>query len=254
MTVLLVGVGADTTNTRPTPSVYADDRFDYVPIPDAHESTEDKRYGNATLRHRDVPLDDYLDQVQRDGAWHRDFAEFPLHHDPNFEALTFGDPNKTRSQLLELDPGDLLAFYAGLVREDTSTPIHRYLVGYFTVESVTDFDSLSPAELEAVVETHRRNAHVKQYRASDDPERLAGLVIASGDESEPGGLLDRAVEISERRENGHYYLTEEWQSFLAPRSTYLGGFKNPIVCDVSPAAFVERIEREITERETARRR
>lgn len=245
MTVLLVGVGADTTNTRPTPPIYSDDRFEYVPIPDAHESTETRRYGNTTLRYRDVSLARYLDRVKRSGEWHREFASFPLHHDPNFEALTFGDPVKTRSQLLALDHGDVLAFYAGLVREGESTPIHRYLIGYFTVESITDLDALSPADTNETLEGHPRNAHVKQYRATGDPDRLAGLVIASGNEDEPGRRLPRAVQISERRSNGHYYFTEEWRSFLSPSSPYLGGFKNPISCDVSPTAFVERIEREV---------
>jgi len=244
MTVLLVGVGADTTNTRPTPPVYPDDRFEYVPIPDPYESTERKRYGNTTLQHRDATLADSLDRVKRDGTWHRDFSTVPLHHDPNFEALTFGDPKKTRSQLLRLDPGAILAFYAGLVREGESTPIHRYLVGYFTIDSITDFDALSPARLDEALDTHRRNAHVKQYSASGDPQRLAGLVIARGNEDEPGRLLSRALRISERRENGHYYFSDDWRSFLAPSSPYLGGFKNPIRCDVSPAAFVERVDRE----------
>jgi hypothetical protein len=245
MTVLLVGVGADSTNTRPTPPVYPDDRFEYVPIPDVHESTEKRRYGTSALRHRDRSLSSYLDRVYRNEEWHREFADLPLHHDPNFAALTFGDPKKTRSQLLQLSAGDVLAFYAGLVREGESTPIHRYLVGYFTIEAITDFDSLPGTELEDALDSHRRNAHVKQYRASGDPERLAGLVIASGDQGKPGGLLPRAVQVSERRANGHYYLTDEWRSFLSPRSAYLGGFKNPIPCEVSPAAFVERLEGEV---------
>jgi hypothetical protein len=241
MTVLLIGVGADSTNTRPTPPVYPDGRFEYVPIPDADESTEGKRYGNTTLRHRDRTLADYFDRVHRKGEWHEEFADTPLHHDPNFEALTFGDPKKSRSQLLRLSPGDLLAFYAGLVREGQSTPIHRYLIGYFTIDSITDFDSLSPADRERAIETHSRNAHAKQYRASEDEERLAGLVIASGDSGKPGGLLERAIRVSERRQNGHYYFTEEWESVLSPHSVYLGGFKNPIFCDVSPRAFIDRI-------------
>jgi hypothetical protein len=245
MTVLLIGVGADSTNTRPTPPVYPDGRFEYVPIPDEHASTEERRYANMTLRHRDVALSAYLDRVKRNGEWHRDFGEFPLHHDPNFEALTFGDPGKTRSQLLRLDAGDVLAFYAGLVREGETTPIHRYLVGYFTIGSVADFDALRGRDREAALRAHRRNAHVKQHRASGDPDRLAGLVIARGREDEPGRLLDRAVRISERRPNGHYYFAEEWASFLDPRSSYLGGYKNPIFCDVSPVAFVERIDREV---------
>lgn len=244
MTVLLVGVGADTTNTRPTPPLYPDDRFEYVPIPDPHGSTEAKRYGNTTLRHRDVTLADFFERVYRNEEWHRDFSKFPLHHDPNFEALTFGDPKKTRSHLLRLDPGDVLAFYAGLVREAESTPIHRYLIGYFTIASITDFDALSAPRLDEALGVHRRNAHVKQYRASEDAERLAGLVVARGHEDEPGRLLDRAVQISEHRENGHYYFTDDWRSFLDPSSSYLGGFKNPIRCALSPTAFVDRVDRE----------
>ena len=242
MTVLLVGVGTDSTNSRPTPPVYPDGRFEYVPIPDAHESVEERRYGNTTLRHREGTLSEFFDRVKPDGEWLSEFDDVPLHYDPNFEALTFGDPVKTRSQLLELDEDDLLAFYAGLVHQGQSTPIHRYVIGYFAVASVVDFERLSGADRERALDRNAANAHVKQYRASGDEDRLSNLAIARG--KEPGRLLERAVRISERRANGHYYLAEEWRDVLAPSSTYLGGFKNPIVCDVAPEAFIDLIERE----------
>jgi hypothetical protein len=243
MTVLLVGIGADSTNTRPTPPVYPDSRFEYVPIPDAHASTEPNRYGNTTFRHQEIALTEYVDRVKPNGEWHTEFGDVPLHHDPNFEALTFGDPVKTRSQLLALEPGDVLAFYAGLVSPGASTPIHRYVIGYFTISSIIDFDGLSPADREAARREHQSNAHVKQFRASGNPKLLSGLVIARGDPEQPGRRLPRAVQVSTRRENGHYYLTNEWAAALDPSSTYLGGFKNPIRCAISPEAFVERVER-----------
>jgi hypothetical protein len=40
MTVLLIGVEADSTNTRPTPPVYPGSRFEYVPILGRQETTK----------------------------------------------------------------------------------------------------------------------------------------------------------------------------------------------------------------------
>jgi len=244
MTVLLVGVGADTSNSSRPPPIYDDHRFEFIPIPDNHESTESMRYGNWALRYQNGVLAEYFESIERKGTRLREFADVPLHHDPNFEALTFGDPGKTRSKLTELCEGDLLAFYTGLAREDKKTPVHRYIIGYFTVESVVNFAGLSGKARREAIEANTDNAHIKRYQTDENERHLSDLVIARG--KEPAVLLDRAVQVSERRANGHYYFTEEWKSFLSPRSAYLGGFKNPIFCDVSPSVFIDRIEEETT--------
>ena len=131
--IALVGIGADSTNSAPTPRVYGDGRFEYIPIPE-------KRGPEGTMA-------DYLEAIRpRPGAedppeYTGDrLAEWPLHHDPNFEALTYGETTSRAAYtnlLTDLQAGDGVAFYTGLRDADASYR-HRYLIGYFTVQEVVD--------------------------------------------------------------------------------------------------------------------
>lgn len=276
MTVALLGIGADSTNASPTPPVREDGRFEYIPIPEsvgADGTTETATYGTTPLRYHDGPMADLLESISpewggddrlRDDA----LADWPLHHDPNFDALTYGETNSRGAytkRLRSLEPGDIVAFYTGL-QSDSGGARHRFIVGYFTVSEVVDcqriehdgermrFSDLPSAAQDRLVERHADNAHVKRFEATgsfataDD-----GLVIVDG--REPGGLLDRAFRISEQHANGHYYLTDELESVLAPepggnpdRNAYLGGIKNAHLLDIDPAEFralVEQTEPEV---------
>lgn len=270
MTVALLGIGADSTNASPTPPVDEDGRFEYIPIPESQGpagTTEPRTYGTTTLRHRAGTLADYLDTITP--VWDGDetrsgdsLADWPLHHDPNFDALTYGETNSRGAYttlLRGLESGDVVAFYTGLQRDSTG-PRHRYLIGYFTVNEILDcrriehdgrfvpFSDLPPTRREALLERHRHNAHVKRYEATgsfaaaDD-----GLVIVDG--REPGGLLDRAIRISEQHAGGHYYLTDALEDRFRPasggnpdRNAYLGGIKNAHALDVDRVEFVEFVE------------
>lgn len=267
MAVALLGIGADSTNASPTPPVDDAGRFEYIPIPEARGptgTTEETTYGSAPLRHRDGTMADYLETITP--AWAGDetlrgdaLAGWPLHHDPNFDALTYGEttsrPAYTK-RLLDLSRGDLVAFYTGLQREPGG-PRHRYVVGFFTVNGVLDcrrvahdgatvrFSDLPPERRESLLVEHAENAHVKRYRATESfaaPDD--GVVIVDG--GDPGGRLDRAFPISDRHPSGHYYLTDELQEAFAPepggnpdRNAYLGGIKNAHLLDVDPGTFVD---------------
>jgi len=269
MTVALLGIGADSTNTAPTPPVYPDGTFEYIPIPEKcgpDGTTETRTYGNTALRNQDRSMADYVEGIQprpgaADPAEHSGEAlsEWPLHFDPSFEALTYGETTSRGAYttlLGELDPGDGVAFYTGL-RADGETYRHRYLIGYFTVEEVVDcrdlgpqgrsFEALPADEQAALMARHSQNAHAKRFQASGALANGDGLVIVDG--REPGGLLDRAVPISERKSGGHYYLTDDRQREFSPvpggnpeRNAYLGGIKPAHELDIS----VERL-REIVE-------
>jgi hypothetical protein len=276
MTVALIGVGADTTNVAPTPPVYPDGTFEYVPIPDAEGpdgTAETATFGSRSLRHGSGTLADALDSITptpTDGPTlaEQDLADWPLHHDPNFEALTYGETTSrpAYTQLLaSLEPGDAVAFYTGLCEAppdgdpcDRDGYSHRYLIGYFTVDDVVDFGTIHPdsdavsfTELSAdgqraVMADHRENAHAKRFRASGAVNDGDGLVIVDG--REPGGLLERAVRISEHHGGAHHYLTDECQERLDPvpsgnpdRNAYLGGIKQAHRLRISPDEFREYI-------------
>jgi hypothetical protein len=109
------------------------------------------------------------------------------------------------------------------------------------------FTELSDDEQQAVMADHPENAHAKRFRATGAINDGDGLVIVDG--REPGGLLDRAVRISEHRGGAHHYLSDEWQERLDPapsgnpeRNAYLGGIKQAHQLRISADEFREYIE------------
>lgn len=267
MTVLLLGVGADSTNTQPIPPVYPDGLFEYIPIPERmgpEGTTESRTYGNTSLRHKDAAVADYVEAIYpRADEWtitDEELAHWPFHHDPNLEALTYGE-SATRpayvARMRELTSGDLVAFYTGL-RGANSRYTHRYLIGYFTIEEVIDFgdltvdgvpapfSALSSAQREQVVADHPDNAHAKRYAASGELAVEDGLIILDG--REPGGRLEGAVRISEHAGGGQHYLRADLEDRWSPApsgdpdtTAYLGGVKQAHRLEISSDEFVADI-------------
>ena len=56
MTVVMIGVGADKTNSGPYPTVYEDGTFEYIPIPESQDSAETRTYGSVARRPQDLVL------------------------------------------------------------------------------------------------------------------------------------------------------------------------------------------------------
>lgn len=269
MTVALLGVGADSTNSTPTPPVYSDERFEYIPIPESRGpdgTTETRTFGNSNLRHQDASMANYLDHIkptEDDGEKFTgdQLAEWPLHYDPNFEALTYGESTSRGSYtkvLRSLSEDDVVAFYTGLRGDDTSYT-HRYIIGYFTVDSIIDlqklrrdgeevkFGDLPTDEQHTLIEQHSDNAHAKRFEASGAVADNDGLVIVDG--KEPGELLNKALRISQHSGGGHHYLTDELQQKLSPKQSgnseknaYLGGIKQAHKLDISLDRFREIVE------------
>ena len=209
---------------------------------------------------------DYLECIkptEDDGEKYTDdrLADWPLHYDPNFEALSYGESTSRGSYtqvIRSLSEGDVVAFYTGLRGNDTRYT-HRYIIGYFTVDSIIDFQGLRrdgeevkfsdlpTDEQHNLIEQHSENAHAKRFEASGTISDNDGLVIVEG--KDPGGLLDRAVRISQHSGGGHHYLTDELQQKLSPeqggnpeKNAYLGGIKQAHKLDISPDRFREIVE------------
>lgn len=251
--VVLVGVGADSGNVRPPPAVGPDGRFEYVPIPEkAPVTTESRTFGSMPQRYGDGTLADLLAAIRpaSDGPWLDDEStvrEWPVHHDPNLTDLTFGAGGKdgnVRAIETHLSPGDVLAFYTGL---ETDGYMHRYIFGYFTVAAEPDI--LEPGDdTAAACARHEANAHARRFAANGDlyafnPERPAGASrVALVDGRDPGGLLDRAVRLSAPDSVGNYYMRDALRERLQPSTDYLGGFKPPIACDITPADFLSVLD------------
>src|SRR3954451_25409515 len=130
--VVLLRVGVDAGCGGIQGPLFEDGSFEFVCIPDNH-GVSAHTYG--TMLGRDgTPLADYFG-----GARRAAMAEQHVHHDPEFETFTYGDPTPPKRSLRHLRPGDVLAFYCGLQawdRERGWVRDHRpglYLIGYFEV-------------------------------------------------------------------------------------------------------------------------
>lgn len=184
MKAMLLRVGIDKGTDGQLAPIFEDGSFEYIPISEGDMlSKEDRTYENVIGR-SGKPLSMYLPEKIRNRK---------THFDPEFETLTYGDPTSKRKYFLKLQKGDLLVFYAGLTPFRNSK--HKeglYIIGYFTVEKVIDFNQLSRSEIERCYNVYRNNAYLKR---SWDTENL---VIVVGDKSE-SKLLNKAVPISKTK-------------------------------------------------------
>ena len=257
MTVVLAGVGADSTNLGALAPLYDDGRFEYVPIPEkAHATDETATLGSWDLRASEGTAASLTNRITPQPIGDADrtvtgdeLASWPLHRDPNFAALTYGEHRTSGyvSRLRALESGDIVGFYAGLRRPDGDRA-HRYLIGYMTVDRVDVVTPEMPqAEREAILEAHPENAHTK--RASDG-ECYLGKPVVLIDGREPGGLFDRhPIQLSEYyvksgNERAQYYLREAIADAWDVRA---GGenmmYKPAYRCAVSSDAFRQQVGR-----------
>lgn len=220
MKVALLRVGIDTGCGGIDGPLFADGRFEYLPIPDS-SGLDERTYGN---------------QLARDGRpW---VAFFPptrqaamrdqsLHLDPEFTTFTYGDPSAPKAGLRRLEAGDLLVFYAGLRGFDHDSPPALYFIGYFEVAFAGFARELSTDQIEAC----RANFHVRHEAVFQDQRDR--LVLVKG---RPGSrILNKAVKISvmgqDRSGNPLKVLSPEMQ-------TIFGSFGGRISFQRSPTRWV----------------
>jgi hypothetical protein len=255
MTVVLAGIGADSTNLGALGPLYDDGSFEYVPIPEkTRETTETETLGSWPLRGSDGVAADLTTRIEpqpvrgeHEPVTGDELAGWPFHRDPNFEAMTYGEHRTSGyvSRLRALEPGDVVGFYAGL-RRPGGDRAHRYLIGYFTVDSVAVVTPEMPLEeRRAILEAHPDNAHAKRARDGDLYLEKPVVIV---DGREPGGLFDRhPIRLSdyyvrEGNVQAQYYLREEIESAWDVRA---GGtnmmFKPAYRCGLSGEEFRELV-------------
>lgn len=61
MTVVLIGVGADSDHVQPKLELTEDGAFDYIPIPESYPSGESMTYGDWPLKHRRGTAADFVE-------------------------------------------------------------------------------------------------------------------------------------------------------------------------------------------------
>jgi hypothetical protein len=181
---MLLRVGIDKGTDGALGPVFEDGSFEYIPISEnpKWKTTSTKTYRN-TIGRTGKSLSCYLPEP----TWNR-----LLHYDPEFQTYTYGDATPKREYLLRLQPDDLLVFYAGLAPFGTDRRrTGLYIIGYFFIEEIVDFDKLLPKEEQYYRRHYGRNAHLKA-------SQTAKLVIAAG-KPHTSALLRHAIPISETR-------------------------------------------------------
>ena len=101
---------------------------------------------------------------------------------------------------------------------------------------------------ETILGDHPDNAHAKRFAGHGDlyyhdpafTDRPRPVVVVPG--KAPGGRLDRAIRLSDRRRGPNYYMDEGVAAALSPASatdhgTHLGGFKPAVRCETTAEAF-----------------
>lgn len=179
---LLLRVGIDSGCGGTLGPLFPDGTFEYVPIPESAQYVSLR-----SLYFRDLPARHGGMLAQYVRAKYREAA---AHYDPEFETFTYGDPTRNkRTQLLRLEHGDLLVFYAGLRPVGSRAASRLYIIGYFTVASVASIsaaNSWPPPNCSHML----GNAHLRRNRPDD------GLVVVCG-QAQASRLLDRAIAVSD---------------------------------------------------------
>jgi len=183
---ILLRVGIDKGTDGCLAPIFEDLSFEYIPLSETDAKTKEKKNYNDVIGLEGQPLASYLPEKVKSRK---------MHFDPEFETFTYGDKGSKAKWLRKLNPYDLLVFYAGLTPYDNNiNPEALYIIGYFTVKKVIDFDLLSVNEKEKYCLEYYNNAHIKRYNDLDD------LVIVKGFENK-SKLLNKAVLISAPRLN-----------------------------------------------------
>lgn len=183
--LIRVGMNTDHATGGSMAPIFADGTFEYIPILERKfEKSEEKRTYANTVGRKGKPFSTYLPKR----VWNK-----IVHYDPEFETYTYGDPHKPkRDTLLKLEKDDLLVFYASLTPfENSNYPRGLYIIGYFTIEKVVDFDKLTQEEIREFYQQYSNSPHFKR---KDSSKNSLALIVGQKTRSK---LLDQAILISE---------------------------------------------------------
>jgi hypothetical protein len=195
MKVALLRVGIDSGSGGTQGPLFCDGSFEFVPIPDT-SGIDERTYGN-TLGRSGRALVEYLPERLQ-----ARLTSQAMHVDPEFGTFTYGDPTSPKAGLRRLDPGDILAFYAGLQGWNCDVPGGLFLIGYFVVELAGFAHEMSTS---AIRRQFSGNFHVR-HRSVFESQRGRLVLVKGGTGSR---LLDRAVRISTPAKSplGHHVLS-----------------------------------------------
>ncbi|MCW5764824.1 MAG: hypothetical protein KIT68_02470 [Phycisphaeraceae bacterium] len=204
MRAILIRVGADGTDgggNWVAPVDPDSGRFVYIPIPEnavAFHPGCERRFDEVA-----APLASFLKEHSADARPWRTRIDAkrgqPMHLDPDFEHLTYGDSGDARGRdLRDFRSDDLIAFYSALKPIRPADALVYALVGVYVVDEVVWAPSVDDAR-------RGENAHTRKAdRAPRD------IVVRA----RPGvsGRCERCIPVGEKRGTSNYYLRRDVES------------------------------------------
>lgn len=229
MKAMLLRVGIDKSSDGLLAPIFPDGSFEYIPLSENRDSSENRTY-NDIIGRKGKLLSTYLPP---------EVAVRRVHMDPEFITFTYGDEGRKANYLKKLNPGDILAFYAGLTQfngdewdeyyEGDEYSEALYIIGYFTVRKVIDLSKLVEKEviIRTILKKFPHNSHPKRH---DTGEMV--LVVGDPDKSK---LLDRAILLSQKKPNkiGRRYHA------VSPKMEELLGIEGSIQRSIPPRFITE---------------
>jgi len=193
--IMFLRVGIDLGCGGALGPIYPDGSFEYVPIPDNLENESSRSLYYKDLKARSGgTLEKFVPKR---------FQSHPVHYDPEFGTYTYGDPTKNKKrQLLRLNSGDVLVFYAGLRPWGQKRSGRIYIIGYLGIESVAEILPSTPWPPPKYRHLFA-NAHLRRAKPDE------GLVIVQG-KHEKSRLLNKAFLISDKDQT----ILPEMEKFL----------------------------------------
>lgn len=194
-------VGIDKGTDGVLAPIFKDGTFEYIPLSEkVSGSMEEKTFDNTVGVHGRC-LSHYLPEKIHGRL---------LHNDPEFDTNTYGDQTIKGKYLLKLEKNDLLVFYAGLTPyNNTDFEEALYIIGYFEVDYVVDFNYLDEGQKNHMIKELANNSHIKF-------NGLKNLVVVKGNDSSK--LMKQAVLISEKRTNkigrNYHAVSDEMEEML----------------------------------------
>lgn len=191
---ILVRIGIDQAFGNWNAPVAEDGSFVFVPIPEGENTkfrSGQERCYSEVVPHLDQFGVTHQHQESRNVTLPLALRDKPMHLDPDFDFLTYGDDgNRRGSSIKSLTEDDLLVFYAGL-RPIYPTK-HRLiyaLVGLFTIEDVSIVKDVPKSRWHANAHTRKAN------RCPTD------IVVRA--KQERSGRLECCISIGEYRDRAY---------------------------------------------------
>ena len=112
----------------------------------------------------------------------------PMHLDPDFENLTYGDCTPRGNPIRRLQQGDFLAFYASLMPIKPPYKLVYALIGFYEIAEIAVCDQVPE-------QRWRENAHTRRNDHGDD------VIVRA--KPEKSGRLKRCLPIGEYRNRSY---------------------------------------------------